>query len=150
MKMYDAKTGSVVARGLLATLSGTTPVAGNIVDLADVGAATLAVVTGTVADAGAAAGIVFEVQESDTTAAADFTAVADADLLGLESQLSVIEDTEDDVAKGLVGYRGNKRYVRVVATGSASTDATVAAVWFLQSSRYEPPASHAVPNIAAT
>lgn len=150
MKMYDMKSETVVAHGLLATLSGTTPAAGNIVDTIHYCAATFALITGTVTDAGTVDGIVFEVQESDTTAAADFTAVADVDLLGLESDVSVLLDTEDDIAKGVIGYRGTKRYVRVVATGTTSTDATVAGVWVLQKPRYAPPASHAAANIAAT
>jgi hypothetical protein len=65
------------------------------------------------------------VQESDTTAAADATAVADADLIGTEAALTVTADTDDNKLIGSIGYRGSKRYVRIVATGTAGTDAAV-------------------------
>jgi hypothetical protein len=81
--------------------------------------------TGTVTDAGTASGFSFEVQESDTTAAADATAVADADLVGLESALTVTADTDDDKLIGSIGYIGSKRYVRIVATGTTGTNAAV-------------------------
>lgn len=142
--MKDIKSQTVIAHGLFATLSGTTPAAGAIADLANADSAVFALITGTVTDAGTEAGIVFQVQESDTTAAADFTAVADADLIGAESALSILSNSDDNVAKGVIGYRGNKRYVRVVATGTTGTDASVAGVWVLQNLRYEPPASHVI------
>ena len=39
--------------------------------------------------------------------------------------LSVTADADDDKAIGTIGYRGNKRYVRAVITGTAATDAVV-------------------------
>lgn len=149
MNKHDMRSETTIAHGLLATLSGATPAKGNIVDVRDFGAATFALLTGTVTDAGAAAGIVFEVQESDTTADADFTAVADADLVGAETGLAVVSDDADNIAVGSVGYIGAMRYVRVVATGSAGTNATVAGVWSLQRPRYAPKGDAAA-NIAAT
>lgn len=149
MHKIDMRSSTTVAMGINATLSGTTPAAGNIVDLVNYQAATFCLTTGTVTDAGAAEGFSFVVQESDTTAAADFTAVADADLLGLESALTVTLDTADGVAVGCVGYRGSKRYARVVATGTSGTNAVVAGIWVLQQPRYAPKGDAAA-NIAAT
>lgn len=149
MYMKDMRSGTTVAHGLLATLSGTTPAAGNIVDLTEYSAATFALITGTVTDAGTASGFAFEVQESDTTAAADFTAVADADLVGTEAGLTVTADGDDDTAVGTIGYVGTKQYVRVVATGTTGTNATVAGVWMLQCPRYTPKGD-AADEIAAT
>jgi len=149
MHKIDMRSETTLGFGLLATLSGTTPATGNIVDVADYQAATFGLITGTVTDAGETAGITFVVEESDTTAADDFTAVADADLLGLESGLAVAVDTLDGVAIGSIGYRGTKRYVRVIATGTTGTDATVAGVWILQKPRYAPKGDAAA-NIAAT
>jgi len=105
--------------------------------------------TGAVTDAGDATGFSVEIQESDTTAAADFAAVADADLIGTESDLAVTADGTDNVAVGSLGYVGTKRYVRVVVTGSTGTDATVNGVWALQKPRYSPKGD-AADNIAAT
>ena len=44
---------------------------------------------------------------------------------------------------------GTKRYLRVVATGTAGTDAAIAGVWILQKPRYSPKGDAAA-NIAAT
>lgn len=149
MHKTDMRSETTIAHGILATLSGTTPATGNIVDLADYSAATFALITGTVTDAGTVDGITFVVQESATTASADFTSVADADLVGLESGLAITLDTADGVAVGSIGYIGNKRYVRVVATGTTNTAATIAAVWLLQKPRYAPKGDAAA-LIAAT
>lgn len=149
MHKIDMRSETTIAHGILATLSGTTPATGNIVDVADYQAATFALITGTVTAAGAAAGITFVVQESDTTAGSDFTAVADDDLLGTEAGLAVAVDTLDGVAIGTIGYRGTKRYLRVVATGTSGTDASIAGVWVLQKPRYAPK-GNAAANIAAT
>lgn len=125
MARFDATNNTEAAFGLLATLSGVTPAKGNIVDMQGWNSLDFHVQTGTVTDAGTSSGFSFEVQESDTTADADFAAVADADLIGLESALTVTSDDDDNVAVGKIGYRGEKRYVRIVATGTTGTDATV-------------------------
>jgi hypothetical protein len=149
MHMTDMRSETTIAHGVLATLSGVTPATGNIVDLADYSAATFALITGTITDAGTATGVTFVVQESDTTAAADFTAVADADLIGTEAGLAITLDTSDGIAVGTIGYKGSKRYVRVVATGTTGTDGTIAGVWMLQKPRYAPKGDAAA-LIAAT
>ena len=148
MHKTDMRSETRIALAISATLSGTTPVAGNIVDVSDFGSVTLALGNGTITAAGAG-GIGYVVQESNTTAAADFTAVADSDLIGLESALTVTLDAADNVANGTIGYVGAKRYVRVVATGTASTDGTVFGLWVLQKPRYAPKGDVAAP-IAAT
>lgn len=125
MAKFDMRNPAEYAIALSATLSGTTPAAGGLIDMQGWEALTFTVSTGTVTDAGTASGFAFEVQESDTTAAADFTAVADADLIGLESALTVTDDASDNVLVGSIGYRGEKRYVRIVATGTTGTAAAV-------------------------
>ena len=123
--MFDERNNAEYAIGLSATLSGTTAAKGNLVDLKGWNALTFTVSTGTVTDAGTTSGFSFEVQESDTTADAAFTAVADGDLVGLESELTVTSDSADNTLVGSIGYRGGKRYVRIVATGTTGTDAAV-------------------------
>lgn len=125
MASFDMRNNAEYGLALSATLSGATPAAGDWIDMQGWEAVTFSVSTGTVTDAGTASGFAFEVQESDTTAAADATAVADADLIGLESDLTVTADTDDDTFVGTIGYRGNSRYVRIVATGTSGTDAAV-------------------------
>lgn len=127
MAKFDERNNAEYAIGLSATLSGTTPAKGNIIDMKGWQSLTYTVSTGTVTDAGTTSGFSFEVQESNTTADADFTAVADADLIGLESALTVTSDTADNDFIGSIGYRGDKRYVRIVATGTTGTDAYTAA-----------------------
>jgi hypothetical protein len=125
MAQFDMRNNAEYGLGLSATLSGATPAAGDWIDMQGWEALTFTVSTGTVTDAGTASGFAFEVQESDTTAAADATAVADADLVGLESALTVTDDTDDNKLIGSIGYVGSKRYVRIVATGTTGTDAAV-------------------------
>ena len=149
MAKFDTKNSMVVAFGISATLSGTTPSKGNIVDLKDVESATFVLQTGVVTDAGDANGFVTEIQESDTTADGAFTAVANANLVGLETALTVTLDTADSVAVGAIGYIGTKRYVRAVVTGSTGTNAVVNGVWILQRPRVAP-VTNAAANIAAT
>lgn len=149
MHLTDKRSETTIAHGIQATLSGTTPAVGNIVDLADYQNATFGFQTGTVTDAGTASGFAVEIQESDTTANSAFTAVADTDLIGLESELTVTDDAADGVAVGCLGYKGNKRYVRVVVTGTTNTNAVVSGMWILQGPRYAPQ-GNAAALIAAT
>ena len=125
MAQFDMRNNAEFGLGLSATLAGATPAAGSWIDMQGWEALTFSVSTGTVTDAGTTSGFSFEVQESDTTAAADATAVADADLVGLESALTVTADDDDNKLIGSIGYVGGKRYVRIVATGTTGTDAAV-------------------------
>lgn len=150
MPKFDGKYNVQVAVGLIATLSGTTPSKGNVVDMSGYEGLTFLVNTGVVTDAGTAAGFAFEVQESDTTADAAFTAVADADLVGLESALTVTDDAADNVAIGSIGYVGDKRYVRIVATGTTGTAAVVNVVALKQRPQVGPATPTFAANIAAT
>lgn len=149
MHKMDMRSETTMAFGISATLSGATPSKGNIVDVTDYQAATFLYQTGAVTDAGAAAGFVVEIQESDTTADGDFTAVADADLVGVETDLTVTSDDDDSVGVGSLGYIGTKKYIRAVVTGSTGTNAIVNGVWALQKPRYAPK-GNAAANIAAT
>lgn len=148
--MKDVKNNMQLAFGINATLSGTTPAKGNIVDLQGFEGATFCLLTGTVTDAGDANGFSTEIQESDSTADASFTAVADADLIGLESDLKVTLDTSDSVPFGTIGYRGDKRYVRAVVTGTTGTNAAIFGVWIKGAPTMSPPLTAIAANVAAT
>lgn len=149
MSKFDMKSNTQIAKAIQATLSGTTPSKGNIIDLTGFEACTFAFFTGTVTDAGTASGFATEIQESDTTVDGAFTAVADADLVGLESALTVTSDAADGVPVGTIGYVGNKKYVRAVVTGTTLTDAVINGVAILQKALINPPATTQA-NIAAT
>lgn len=107
------------------TLSGTTPGATSWVDTRGFDACTLMLATDTVTDAGDAAGFTFTAQHSDTTAAADAAAIAAADSVNGTIALSVTVDTDDNKLIGGIGYKGNKRYVRLNGVGTTGTNATV-------------------------
>lgn len=126
MAQFDERNKHQYGLALSATLSGTTKAEGDWIDMQGWESLTFTVSTGTVTDAGTASGFSFQVEEGDTTADAAATAVADADLIGLESALTVTSDTADDDFIGTIGYRGTKRYVRMTAVGTTGTSAVVA------------------------
>ncbi len=147
--MKDLKNDIQIAHGISATLSGTTAAKGNIIDRQGYESITFAFQTGTVTDAGTTAGFACEIQESDTTADTAFTAVADASLIGLESDLTVTADSYDNKPVGAIGYKGSKRYVRCVWTGTTGTDAVINGVVIKGHPSLAPVGSVAT-NIAAT
>lgn len=148
MAKKDVKQETQLVSPLVTTLSGTTAQSTPLTDMQGFESVTYYVSTGTVTVAGVA-GIGFEVQHSDTTAAASFTAVADADLVGLESALAITADTQDNLPIGSIGYIGNRRYVRVVATGTTNTNAIVGIMGVKTSPVVAAPAAIQT-NIAAT
>ena len=126
MAQKDNKNSLGYKLGIVATLSGATPGTALTVDTKGYEAVTFAVFTGTVTDAGTAAGITWELQESDNDSS--YTAVSNDYLIGLESDLSILVDTDDNKYIGKLGYIGKKRYLKLIPTGSTSTDATVIAI----------------------
>lgn len=86
---------------------------GSAIDLAGYKSAVIAWHVGTVTDGTYA----IEIQESDTTSSGDFAAVADADLIGTEKTGVT---TTNDEAVYIVGYKGNKRYIRYVITETSA------------------------------
>ena len=126
MAVFDTRNDAEYGLGLSATLAGATKAEGDWIDMQGWQSVTFSVSTGTVTDAGTAAGFGFQVEEGDDTTDAGATAVADADLIGTEAALTVTVDADDNVLVGSIGYRGSKRYVRMTAVGTTGTDAVVA------------------------
>lgn len=110
------------------SLSGTTPAATDWVDMRGFDSVMFIVVNNTVTDAGTASGFSFEVQDNDDTTDAGAAAVADAELIGTEADLTVTSDSADDAIAGTIGYVGDARYVRLNATGTTGTDADVSVI----------------------
>jgi len=125
MAVFDTRNDAEYGMGLSATLSGTTKAEGDWIDMQGWQSVTFSVGTGTVTDAGTASGFSFQVEEGDDTTDAGATAVADADLVGSESDLTVTSDDDDDKMIGSIGYIGSKRYVRMTAVGTTGTNAVV-------------------------
>lgn len=131
------------------TLSGTTPGATSWVDTRDFDACTLIMATDTVTDAGTASGFTFTAQHSDTTAAADAAAIAAADSVNGTVALTVTADTDDNKLIGGIGYKGNKRYVRLNGVGTTGTDATVK-VYAILNKPHRAATTFVGSNVAAT
>ena len=121
--MFDMKSDLQLVRMGGATLSGTTAANTSLIDMQGFQALTVALTTGTVTDAGTAEGFTLKLQHSDTTVGTDFVDCATSDVIG--ANLTVTSDDDDDKAIGTIGYRGNKRYVRAVITGTTGTNAVV-------------------------
>lgn len=138
----------VVFLGTL-TLSGTTPAASAWVDTRGFDSCSLVLKTNTVTDAGTASGFSTEMQENDDTTAAGATAVADAEIIGSESDLTVTADGDDDKLIGALGYVGNARYVRFNVTGTTGTNAGVDVYAVLQHASQDP-ATFVGTSVAAT
>lgn len=121
--MRDLISNNNFVRGALQTLSGTTPNASALIDMQGFAGLSVYLLTGTVTDAGAAAGFTMKLQHSDSTLGTSFVDVPAEELIG--STVSVTVDTQDDLIVGGIGYIGKNRYVRAVFTGTTGTDAIV-------------------------
>lgn len=82
------------------------------IDLQGFDSASVLINTGAIVSAG---NFTPKLQESDTTTSGDFTDVASSDLLGAFPEALAASTAYK------VGYRGNKRYIRVVLTLNSGT-----------------------------
>lgn len=130
--------------------SGTTPGSSDWVDTRGFDSATLMIVANTVTDAGTAAGISFECEDSVDSAAANAVAVVDAELIGLESALTITSDAADDTIAGTIGYVGIKRYVRLTGTGTTGTSLDLSFVAVLHGGSQMPTDAGIGTAVAAT
>lgn len=109
-----------------------------IVDRAGFDACTFAILTGGLTDADATFTVLLE--EGNVSNLSDAAAVADADMIGTESGASFT--FSDDNQQRKLGYKGNKRYLRLTITPANNAAATagtvIAAVAILGSPRTLP------------
>jgi len=119
--MFDEMNVSTLVHMGKVTLNGTAAVASSLVDMRGFNALDIALVTGTITDAGTASGYTVKLQESDTTVAGDFADVAVADAINGVVSVTNTVDADDDKIIGRLGYVGRKRYVRLVATGTTNS-----------------------------
>jgi len=118
MAMKDTRSGNSVARSANLTV-GNNAQNSALVDMKGYQGLEVFANTNTVTAAGA--GISFKLQHSDSTAAGTFVDVPAAQVSGAIANITL--DTEDDMlGSGSINYLGNRRYVRAVATGGASTN----------------------------
>lgn len=142
--MFDIISDLNITRGANQTLSGVTPNNSALIDMQGWNALTVYLASGTITDAGTAAGYTMKLQHSDTTATGDFVDCTADEIIG--ANVTVTSDDADDTLGGGIGYRGNKRYVRAVVTGSTGSNAVVHAVFLRGRSGVARP----VPTVGAT
>ena len=124
MATIDMKS-DISVTGAAALTVTTAAVNGQYVDMKGWEALTVAAHMGAISNAGA--GVSFKLQHSDAVGTATFEDCAAADVIG---SIPAIDNTDQaSLTRGTVGYRGKRRYVRLVATGSASANAIVTPVY---------------------
>lgn len=125
--MRDMISNTQVVRAATQTLSGTTANNSALFDRRGFSSLTVYLETGTVTDAGTAAGFTMKLQHSDSTLGTSFVDVGAEELVANSSggtTVTVTTDGDNDKVIGGVGYVGNRRYVRAVMTGTTGTNAT--------------------------
>ena len=125
MSKYDLKNNIAVAVAVAITaVTGNGTTTGNIIDLQGYEGATFLIHSGTITDATYTPIL----KESETGSfSGEETAVADDDLIGTEAA-AVFLAADDNVVKTL-GYRGQKRYVRLeIAVTDETTGGTIGAL----------------------
>ena len=110
--LRDLYSNLKVINATVAAPADNTAIASPIVDTRDYSEVLFVVATGTLADADATFAAVMA--ESDASNMASSNAVADADLIGLETGVSFTFAEDNFEAK--IGYIGNKRYAQLTIT----------------------------------
>lgn len=103
------------------SVADTTAQVSQIIDLQGFDSLTFAIATGSIADADAT--FVVLVDHGDAANLSDAAAVADNELIGTEVLAAFTFADDDETRK--IGYRGNKRYVRLTITPVANASAAV-------------------------
>ena len=111
--MRDAAHNLHILRAIAPTsVADNTAQVGQIIDTKGFRSLTFAIATGAIADVDATFTVL--VDHGDQANLADAAAVADADLIGLETQAGFQFDDDNETRK--IGYVGSKRYARLTIT----------------------------------
>lgn len=100
-------------------ITSNTTVDGNDIDTQGYESINFSILTGTITDGDYAV----EIEEADDDGSGSpdtYAAVADDDLIGLETNVGFSDDTDDDKASK-IGYIGGKRHVRINVTSTNVT-----------------------------
>lgn len=101
------------------SVADTTAQVGQVIDRKGFDGLTYLIATGSIADADATFTVLLEESDNGT----DFTAVADADLIGTEALAGFQFDDDNECRK--LGYKGAKRYTRLTITPVANASAAL-------------------------
>lgn len=121
--MRDLHT-KLIGRRLLspvASAADNTPWVSQIIDRQGFDALELFILTGALPDADATFTVL--VEHGNAANLSDAAAVPDEELVGTEAQASFIFSDDDKVKQ--IGYRGNKRYVRLTITPALNASASL-------------------------
>lgn len=122
--MRDMMNSLGLAGAEVVTVSDTTDVVSQIMDLQGADGAMFLIGTGTLADADATFTVL--VEEGDDSGLSDAASVADADLVGTEA-LAAFTFADDNEGRK-IGYVGMKRYIRCTVTPVANTGSAPIAI----------------------
>lgn len=115
--------------------TGTTALVSQIIDMQGYHSLVFAILTGSLADSNATFTVLLE--EGADSGLSDNTAVSDDDMHGTEALASFVFSDDNTVKK--IGYKGNKRYVRLTITPAGnSSDAYISAVAVQSAADAEP------------
>jgi len=111
---------------------------GQVIDTKGYRSLTFVIATGSLADADATFAVL--VQHGDQPNLSDAADVADADLIGPESQAGFTFLDDDETRK--IGYVGNRRYVRLTVTPANNASAALLAAIAILGSPQEAPTAN--------
>lgn len=115
--MQDLHNNIQVKRAISPTrVADNTAQVSQIIDRAGYDSVEFVIAIGTLADADADFTVLLE--DGDNSSLTDNAAVADSKLLGTEAEATFDQSNDDEVRK--IGYRGNKRYLRLTITPSGN------------------------------
>ncbi len=119
----------------VAAITDNTPFVSTILDCANFEKNEIGISPGALADADVTLTTLME--ESDDSAMSGANAVADADLIGTEAAASYIASEDNTVKK--LGYKGQKRYIRVTITPANNTgNLFMSGLWLQEGARVYP------------
>lgn len=108
--------------------TGNTALVSSIIDTQGFSSLMFAIASGSLADAGATFTVL--VEDGDVDTLTDSAAVSDSELIGTEALASFTQAEDNGAFK--IGYKGNKRYVRLTITPAGNAaDAYISAVAIL-------------------
>ena len=129
--LYDITNSLNPKRGMspVAATTDDTAYVSQILDCQGLYGAMFVLLTGSIADVDATFTVL--VQHGDVSNLSDAVAVPDDELNGTEALATPLFSSDDKCFK--IGYRGNKRYVRVTVTPAANTgNIFMAGTWITQ------------------
>ena len=117
--MRDLHSNILVSRAIspVNAGSGDTAIVSEIIDTKDYDSLEFVIATGSLSDSDATFTVL--VEDGNVSTLTDNAAVADANLLGTEALASFTFSADNTVEK--IGYRGDKRYVRLTITPANNT-----------------------------